>query len=54
LRAKAAWNRAFLEELRDFPNGTNDDQVDALARAFNTLESEPTAASRTRVHHMVR
>jgi len=51
---RAPWNRAFLEELRDFPTGTHDDQVDALARAFNTLESEPAAASRSRVHHMVR
>ena len=50
----AAWNRAFLEELRDFPNGTHDDQVDALARAFNTLESEPVAPALSQVHHMVR
>lgn len=51
---RASWNRAFLEELRDFPNGTKDDQVDALARAFNTLESEPSPATRSLVHHMVR
>jgi predicted phage terminase large subunit-like protein len=31
------WNRAFLDELRMFPNGTNDDQVDALSRAFGEL-----------------
>jgi predicted phage terminase large subunit-like protein len=51
---RAPWNRAFLEELRDFPGGTHDDQVDALARAFNTLESEPAGASRSWVQHMVR
>jgi predicted phage terminase large subunit-like protein len=51
---RAAWNRAFLEELRDFPNGTNDDQVDALSRAFNTLESEPAAAALARVDLLVR
>ena len=51
---RAPWNRAFLEELRDFPNSTKDDQVDALARAFNTLESEPSPATRSLVHHMVR
>ena len=51
---RAAWNRAFLEELRDFPHGAHDDQVDALARAFNTLESEPAAAARSHVQHMVR
>jgi predicted phage terminase large subunit-like protein len=52
--ARAAWNRAFLEELRDFPHGTKDDQVDALARAFNTLETEPAAAVMARVNLMVR
>ena len=31
------WNRCFLEELRDFPHGRKDDQVDALSRAFMTL-----------------
>jgi len=51
---RAAWNRAFLEELRDFPSGTHDDQVDALARAFNTLESEPVAPTLSQVHHMAR
>jgi predicted phage terminase large subunit-like protein len=35
--ARAPWNRAFLEELRDFPNGAKDDQVDALSRAFGCL-----------------
>ena len=32
---RGAWNRAFIEELRLFPNGINDDQVDALSDAFN-------------------
>ena len=31
------WNRAFTEELQDFPAGTKDDQVDALGRAFSML-----------------
>lgn len=31
------WNEAFLDEISVFPNGTNDDQVDAAARAFNEL-----------------
>ncbi|MDO9712367.1 phage terminase large subunit [Paracraurococcus lichenis] len=31
---RAPWNRAFLEELRAFPNGQHDDQADALSRAF--------------------
>jgi len=34
---KAGWNRAFLEELREFPFSAKDDQVDALVRAFTTL-----------------
>ena len=34
---RGSWNRAFLEELRDFPNGAKDDQVDALGRAFSML-----------------
>lgn len=32
-----AWNRAFIEELRDFPAGRHDDQVDAFSRAFGVL-----------------
>ena len=34
---RAYWNRDFVEELADFPNGRKDDQVDALARAFAML-----------------
>lgn len=51
---RAHWNRAFLEELQDFPHGAKDDQVDALARAFNTLESQPASAGPARFDHMVR
>jgi predicted phage terminase large subunit-like protein len=32
-----AWNAAFIEELRQFPFGNNDDQVDAAAGGFNKL-----------------
>src|SRR6185312_13974814 len=31
------WNSVYLEELRNFPNGAHDDQVDASSRAFQTL-----------------
>ena len=34
---RAAWNRAFADELADFPHGRKDDQVDALSRAFARL-----------------
>ena len=33
----APWNDAFLAELKMFPHGAKDDQVDALSRAVNTL-----------------
>jgi len=34
---RAGWNLTFIEELRDFPHGSKDDQVDALSRAFDML-----------------
>jgi len=34
---KGDWNRAFIEELRQFPQGKHDDQVDAASLAFNLL-----------------
>lgn len=37
LLARAPWNDAFLEELRAFPHGTHDDQVDAASGALSML-----------------
>ena len=34
---KADWNDKLIEEMRMFPNGTHDDQVDALSDAFAEL-----------------
>lgn len=34
---RGAWNTAFIEELRQFPLGANDDQVDAVSDAFTNL-----------------
>ncbi len=34
---KAPWNHEFREELRAFPHGLHDDQVDAASRAFAGL-----------------
>lgn len=34
---QGAWNRVFIEELRTFPLGRNDDQVDAASNSFNEL-----------------
>ncbi|WP_158746067.1 phage terminase large subunit [Acidisphaera sp. L21] len=43
---RAPWNRTFLEELQDFPNGAKDDQVDALSRAMSLLTDAPAPARR--------
>jgi predicted phage terminase large subunit-like protein len=37
----ADWSRTLIDEMRDFPWGKKDDQVDALVRAFATLTSRP-------------
>lgn len=34
---RGAWNEDFINEYRDFPNGKNDDQVDAGADSFNEI-----------------
>lgn len=34
---RAEWNDALISELRLFPNGTHDDQIDALSDAFSSL-----------------
>ncbi len=43
---RADWNRTLLDEMRDFPWGRKDDQVDALVRAFTTLttRSQPRSS----------
>ena len=37
LMMRGAWNDELISEMRLFPNGKNDDQVDALSRAFEAL-----------------
>ena len=37
LMLRADWNESMRNELAMFPNGANDDQVDALSRAFSEL-----------------
>ena len=49
LMARAGWNQVFLDEIRDFPYGTKDDQVDALSRAFMGLAGIPQRARLLRV-----
>lgn len=46
---RAGWNQAFIEELREFPQGRKDDQVDALARAHGMLAERSAPARRVMV-----
>ena len=46
LIVRANWSHHLLEELRDFPNGRKDDQVDALSRAFAMLTDTPSPTRR--------
>jgi len=41
------WNKAFIEELRNFPNGKHDDQVDAASDAFDEVNEPPRAKPST-------
>jgi len=40
LMLRGPWNKPLIEEMRMFPNGKYDDQVDALGRAFNKLVAD--------------
>lgn len=37
LMLRGPWNQELIDEMRVFPNGTYDDQVDGLSRAFDAL-----------------
>ena len=39
---RAEWNQPLIDEMRTFPNGKHDDQVDALSRAFNEFVEPST------------
>lgn len=45
---KGEWNKAFIEELRQFPFGSHDDQVDAGTLAFNKLNGTQPWGQATR------
>jgi len=34
---RGEWNASLINEMRMFPNGSNDDQIDALSRAFSEV-----------------
>jgi predicted phage terminase large subunit-like protein len=40
---EAPWNLNFIEELKYYPKGTHDDQVDAASGAFNKLVTKRVA-----------
>ena len=42
----APWNENFVGEIREFPDSAKDDQVDAFARAVNTLVTTNSQAAR--------
>lgn len=44
LMLRAPWNDSYKAELRMFPNGAHDDQVDASSRAFNAIALRETDA----------
>lgn len=51
---RAAWNHPFLEEMREFPHGRKDDQVDALSRAFSMTLKLSRPARQVQVSHFAR
>jgi predicted phage terminase large subunit-like protein len=51
---RGVWNKNFLDELRDFPQGRKDDQVDALSRAFSLLGQSTTQPKRLHIPLLAR
>lgn len=54
LMLRGDWNDALLAEMRMFPNGSFDDQIDALSRAFSELISPAAPAKSVFLPHMNR
>lgn len=51
---RGTWNDELINEMRMFPNGKHDDQVDALSRAFSELIAPPAPARTVQLNHMSR
>lgn len=51
MMVRGSWNASLIEEMRMFPNGGNDDQIDALSRAFSQLIApiEPAKVTNLRI-----
>lgn len=43
LMVRGPWNEALVNEMRMFPNGSHDDQIDALSRAFAEIMAPRTS-----------
>jgi predicted phage terminase large subunit-like protein len=50
LMLKAAWNERLIDQMRLFPNGRHDDQIDALSRAFAELMQKGTSFFGANLH----
>lgn len=46
---RGPWNAAFLDEIENFPNGSHDDQVDAVCDGYNELVGGPKPVKVKRV-----
>jgi predicted phage terminase large subunit-like protein len=51
---RSPWNAALIEEMRSFPSGRHDDQVDACSRAFSRLIAPPAPPTRRPINIMGR
>lgn len=54
LMLRGPWNKELIDEMRLFPNGNFDDQVDSLSRAYSELISPAAPAKTVPVSHMGR
>lgn len=54
LMLRGDWNQKLKDEMRMFPNGTNDDQIDACSRAFGELIAPAAPARAMPLMHMNR
>lgn len=51
---RGAWNATLIDELRSFPSGKHDDQVDALSRAYSAVRLAPVPSRATQLPFMQR